>query len=199
VRALDIQYEDPAAGTQDGPHFAFLIEDLSDVARRSGHKRVRTPTFATRQFDALGLGRFMLFQYLIGNTDWEVLSGAQNDSCCHNVRVIGSDPSAGLVAVPYDFDSAGMVDADYAAPAPQLSIQAVTQRLFRGFCRHNDALLQARQEFLAQRAQIFGLIQSEPRLSAARRKVLARYFESFYAALESESRFAREISGKCRK
>jgi hypothetical protein len=101
--------------------------------------------------------------------------------------------------VPYDFDSAGMVDADYAAPAPQLSIQAVTQRLFRGFCRHNDALPQARQEFLAQRAQIFGLIQSEPRLSAARRKVLERYFESFYAALESESRFAREISGKCRK
>src|SRR5690606_4066443 len=39
VRPLATTYLGPDGGTADGPHFAFLIEDLRDVARRTGHER----------------------------------------------------------------------------------------------------------------------------------------------------------------
>ena len=199
VRPLDITYQDVSSGKSNGPRFAFLIEDVDDMARRNGRKESPQATFAPREFDAVALSRLMLFQYLIGNTDWEVLSGPQKDKCCHNVRVTNAAAADGKIPVPYDFDSSGMVDAEYAGPHESLPIRKVTERLFRGFCRHNEALETVRREFLGHRQAIFGLLENESRLSQQRRRTVTRYFETFYATLESESRFARDISGKCRK
>lgn len=199
VRPLDIAYQDLAGGKTNRSHFAFLIEDVDDMARRNGRKESRQTRFAPREFDAVALSRFMLFQYLIGNTDWEVLSGPKQDQCCHNVRVTRAGAPDGLIAVPYDFDSSGMVDAQYAGPHKSLPIKQVTQRLFRGFCRHNETLETVRQEFLGQRQAIFDLLKNESRLSAQRRRTVGNYFEGFYRTLENDARFARDISGKCRK
>lgn len=199
VRPLDVTYEDSKGGKPDGPRFAFLIEDVRDMARRNGHKRAGEKEFEPEDFDPLALGRFMLFQYLIGNTDWEVLSGPQKDGCCHNVRVTGAGGPTGRIAVPYDFDSAGMVDTSYAAPHERLPITEVTERLFRGFCQHNPTLETVRQEFLGHERAIIALVDNESRLSKQRRAATTRYLKAFYATLKDERRFAREISGKCRK
>ncbi len=214
VRALDITYQNVSGKKSNGPHLAFMIEDVDDMARRNGRKPSPQATFTPRAFDAVELSRFMLFQYLIGNTDWEVLSGPQEDECCHNVRVTHAAASNGaisngansngmnsngMIAVPYDFDSSGMVDAQYAGPHQSLPIKQVTQRLFRGFCRHNDSLETVRREFLGHRRAIFGLLENESHLNPRRRRTVSHYFEAFYLTLESEARFAREISGKCRK
>lgn len=199
VRPLDITYIDSAGGKPNGPRFAFLIEDTGDMARRNGMKPDKAPKFTPGDFDAAAMSRQMLFQYLIGNTDFAVLNGPQASECCHNTRVIGSGEPGARVAVPYDFDSAGMVAASYAAPHESLPIKAVTQRLYRGFCQHNNTLAAARDEFLGRRKAIFDLIQNEPRLSAKRQRELTRYIEEFYTTLNSEYGFAREISGKCRK
>jgi hypothetical protein len=199
ARPLQVRYADVAGGEADGPRFAFAIEDLRELARRSGLRRAPEARFAPGDYEARMLGRFMLFQYLIGNTDWDVLAGPEADACCHNVRVIGSDDPRVRIPVPYDFDSAGMVDAQYAAPHAKLPIQFVTQRLFRGFCRHNAALPAARADLLGQRGAILDLVRSETRLGAARRRVLERWFEEFFAILASDPRFAREITGQCRK
>src|SRR5690606_15633456 len=151
VRPLATTYLGPDGGTADGPHFAFLIEDLRDVARRTGHERAPRMPLTPADYEPLAMTRFMLFQYLIGNTDWEVLGRQGLEECCHNVRVTGASAAAPLVAVPYDFDSAGMVDADYAAPHYRLPIKSVTERLYRGFCIHNDSLEQVRGEALPGR------------------------------------------------
>ncbi|MBJ6980606.1 hypothetical protein [Luteimonas sp. MC1572] len=199
VRPLRITYEDASGGDSDGPRFAFLIEDLDDVAKRNGYKRSPRAQFVQGDFDPLALTRFMLFQYLIGNTDWEVLSGPEKDECCHNVRItVAADVPGPVVAVPYDFDASGIVDASYAVPDERLPIRSVRQRLYRGFCRHNDALEPVRAEFLASREAIFALVRSEPRLSADRKRITTSYFEEFFATLDSDERFAREISGRCR-
>jgi hypothetical protein len=199
VRPLDITYIDSRGGKANGPRFAFLIEDTDDMARRNGLKRDRAAKFAIGDLDALALSRLMIFQYLIGNTDFAVLSGPREDACCHNTRVVGSGDPQARIAVPYDFDSAGMVAADYVAPHESLPIKRVSERLYRGFCRHNHTLAAAREEFLAQRTAIFELIEDEPRLNAKRRRELTRYIEEFYATLNSEYGFQREIGAKCRK
>ncbi len=199
VRPLDITYIDSSGGNPNGPRFAFLIEDTDDMARRNGLKRDQAARFAIGDLDALALSRLMMFQYLIGNTDFAVLSGPQEDACCHNTRVLRSGDPQQRFAVPYDFDSAGMVAADYVAPHESLPIKSISERLYRGFCHHNHTLAAAREEFLAQRTAIFELIKNEQRLSAKRRRELTRYIEQFYATLNSEYGFQREFSAKCRK
>lgn len=199
VRPLDISYVDSAGGKTNGPRFAFLIEDTGDMARRNGLKRDKAAKFVPGDFDPLALSRLMLFQYLIGNTDFAVLSGPSEDECCHNTRVLGSAAGAARIAVPYDFDSAGMVAASYVAPHESLPIKKVTERLYRGFCQHNQALAAVREEFLGKRQALVELIRGERRLSARRKGELTRYIDDFYTTLGSEYAFAREISGKCRK
>lgn len=200
VRPLSVTYRDSANGREDGPRFAFLVEDLGEVGKRTGRKRSPAAEFAPGDFDPLALTRFMMFQYLIGNTDFEVLSGPQDDECCHNVRVTAlRDGDGPLLALPYDFDSSGMVDASYAAPHERLPIRSVTQRLYRGFCRHGDALQAVRAEFLGKRDAVLALVDGEPRLSPERRRDTRRYFEEFFAILGDDGRFAREVSGTCRK
>lgn len=199
VRALDVHYAEPGATEAGDARLAFLIEDLKDVAKRNGAKRDQGVNFAPRDFDSLSMSRLMLFQYLIGNTDFAVLSGPRDDQCCHNARVIGSGDPLRRIAIPYDFDSAGLVDAIYAAPHEKLPIRKVSERLYRGFCAHNGTLAAARQEFLAQREAIFALIAAEGRLDAQRRRNAVRFVEAFYATLASDWSFERDISGKCRK
>jgi hypothetical protein len=196
VRPLSISYQD-RRGPPDGPRFAFLIEHVNEVARRSAASRVRRAELAPQEFDAAALTRLALFQYLIGNTDFEVLSGPQPNDCCHNVRVL--DAGRGLIALPYDFDSAGMVDASYAAPHERLPIREVRQRLYRGFCAHNDQLEPVRQEFLRHEPAIRALIEGEERLTSRNRTSTLRYIDEFYATLNSPLRFRAEVSGKCRR
>jgi hypothetical protein len=198
VRPLEVTYRDSKDGKAQAPRFAFLIEDLGDLAKRSGLKRDPAPKFVPGAYDAAALGRFTLFQYLIGNTDWDLTRGPRADECCHNVRVLGSDAHK-RIAVPYDFDSAGMVDAEYAAPDPSLPIKGVRERIFRGFCMHNEGLPAARAAFQAQRAAIFQLIKDEPRLNTPRRRALVNYVESFYATLDDDAKFAKQITAQCRK
>lgn len=199
VRPLDITYLDATGGRSRGPHFAFLIEDIDEVARRGGLAVAREARFAPADYDAMRLARFSLFQFLLGNTDWEVLAGPQADACCHNVRVLGGESPRRRIPVPYDFDSAGLVDAPYAAPHERLPIREVTQRLYRGFCVHNPALQAARQEFIALRPAILALVRDEPRLDPQNQRAMVRYIEEFYAVLGDEPRFAREITAQCRK
>jgi hypothetical protein len=199
VRPLDVTYLDLQGGKADGPRFAFLLEPLGDVARRTGRRRARQVDFAPSHFDAPALSRYMLFQYLIGNTDWAVLSGPKQDACCHNARVLAGGTSRGFTAVPYDLDASGLVNTSYAIPNERLPIKEVTERLFRGFCVHNGTLPAAREEFLGHRAAILALIEQEPRLEESRRRQAIRYVQAFYEVLDDPGRFARELSGRCRR
>jgi hypothetical protein len=198
VRPLAITYQDTQGGKRDGPRFGFFVEDVGDVARRNDLEQDKKVRFSPGDFDSLAISRFMLFEYLIGNTDWDVTTDADPDGCCHNVRVLGA-PGQGRVPVPYDFDSSGMVNASYAAPSEVLPIKDVRERLFRGFCRHNDTLDAARREYLGKREAILALVREDPRLNASRKRAVAEYFGKFYATLDDDARFAREVSGKCRK
>jgi hypothetical protein len=198
VRALEASYRDAGDGKVQGPRFAFLIEDLGDVAKRLDLKRDPRPKLLPKDYDPVATSRFALFQFLIGNTDWDLTTGPRSDECCHNARALGAGEAL-LVPVPYDFDSAGIVSAEYAAPDPSLPIKEVRERVFRGFCVHNATLPAARAEFLAKREAIFQLARDEPRLNTPRRRALVGYLESFYAILDSDEKFAKQVTAKCRK
>ena len=73
--------------------------------------------------DAPTLTRMMLFEYMIGNTDFSIWA-------LHNVRIV-QDRARKLFPVPYDFDLSGFVHAPYATPDPRIGIRSVLDRLYR--------------------------------------------------------------------
>lgn len=199
IRPVSATYRDADRDNEDGPRFAFLIEDDNLVAERNGLDKVDAVDIRPAQLDPLESSRFALFQYLIGNADWSSLSGPPGDGCCHNAKLIGPESGEPLYALPYDFDSSGLVDAHYAVPNEALRITRVTQRLFRGFCLHNHTLERARAEFLEKKAAITAIVEGEPRLRSRTRSRAVRYLGDFFDVLEDPERYERAITSACRK
>jgi len=214
VRPLQITYfqaEDEESGESGfsflkkkksaGPVFAFLIEDDKDVAKRHDLKKLRIPKINATQLDSDEAALFALFQYMIANPDWAATSGPDPKECCHNVKLIGPEPTTPddtLYALAYDFDSSGLVDAKYAVPAEGLGIRRVTQRVYRGYCAHNASLEKARQKMLENEQAIYGLVKEESRLEPGKQNKALRFLGRFFDTLKDDKAFKKEIVDKCR-
>ena len=199
IRPLSVTYVDSADRAPDGPHHAFLIEDDSDLARRNDLPKLDVPTLDLAQLEPLEASRFSLFEYLIGNTDFAVLLGTSADRCCHNAVLIGENKPSMVFAVPYDFDSSGLVDTRYSTPSPVLKISSNRERVFRGFCAKNATLEAARREMLRLEPQVLDLVRSEPLLDAQGKATASDYLSKGFDDLRDDEKFARDIIAKCRK
>jgi hypothetical protein len=200
IRPLSVTYVDSDHGGSDGPRFAFLIEDDSDVAKRNGQKILKIGVITPQQMHPQEASNLSLFEYMIGNTDWTVLKGPDPEECCKNIKLIGQDPDNDpIYAIPNDFDSSGLVNAHYAVPPADLPINHVTQRLFRGFCVHNGTLEDARQRFLAKEQDIYSLIENEGRLTSDSKKKAGSYLEEFFEILRDQKIFEKDVTANCRK
>jgi hypothetical protein len=202
VRPLSVTYVDSDSGEREEDRFAFLIEDDSDVAKRNGLKKLEVPKVLPNRLDPQTASEFALFQLMIGNVDWSPLIGPDPEECCHNAKLIAPRPLQDddlIQPVPYDFDSSGLVDAPYAYPPANLGIRSVTQRLYRGYCAHNDTLPGARQTYLDKEAEILAVLDSDPRLGERSKKKAERFLEDYFDLLRSDSKFKRQVVRKCRK
>ena len=202
VRPLAVDYRDSESGKSLYARFAFLIEDDSDVAKRNDLKKLKIPKLDANQLEPEVTSLFSLFQYMIGNVDWAATAGPDPAECCHNVKLIAPRPfEAGDLAVPlaYDFDSAGLVDAPYAAPPNGLPIRSVTQRLYRGYCAPNSTLENARQRYLELEPALRSLVTEEELLSSGSRKKADRFLEKFFDTLKDPEDFQTQVTEKCRR
>jgi hypothetical protein len=198
VRPATIVYEDSERDRSDGPRIAFLIEDDRLLGNRHGLDKVDIDEVQPADLPAFETSVFMLFQYMIGNVDFSPLSAVDGE-CCHNAKLIGNEETLDpLYAAPYDFDSSGWVDADYAAPPANLRLRNARDRLFRGFCRHNDGLAAARELFLARRGDLYRIVENEVRLTSRNRRKSLRYLDEFFETLGDDERYRRLIIEACR-
>jgi hypothetical protein len=202
VRSLSVTYKDTEKGEAEAGRFAFLIEDDSDVAKRNGLKKLEIDRIGPSRLEKTTVGDFSLFQLMIGNLDWSALKGPDPKECCHNVKLVAPRPlekGDKIWPVPYDFDATGLVDAPYAGPPNHLGLNSVTQRLYRGYCVHNDALPAAREKQLALESEIMAVLDSDPRLSEREKKGATRYMEKYFEMLKDDKDFERATVKKCRK
>ena len=199
VQGLDVSYTDAKNDRKPINRFGFLIEDPDDLAKRNGLKKLNILRVSPRQLDADETSRFMLFQYLISNLDWSVLSGPRKGRCCHNARLIGAGEDADtLFALPYDLDSSGLVNTYYAAPPEGLRVRNVQQRLFRGFCRHNGSIPAVMDEYRALEDDIIGLFQNEERLDSRNRNSAIKFLRAFYRSLSDAGDLKKRLTDNCR-
>ena len=198
VQGLDVSYERDADDRRPIRRFAFLIEDPDDVAERNGMLKLMIEDTLPERLDPVEAARFALFQYFIGNLDWSALGGPK-PRCCHNARLIGASPEdPPFVAIPYDLDSSGIVDAEYAGPPPGIKVRNVRHRLYRGFCVHNEELPTVLDEFRELRPQFEALFEDEKRLDNRVRKKALHYIRGFYGKLETDDDVRHELIENCR-
>lgn len=199
VRPMTIEYRDSGSGREWATRFGFLIEDVDDVAARNGLKKLFVPKISYKTLDEVETSKLSLFQFMVGNVDFATNQGPEDDSCCHNTRLIGAgDFETPRYSIPYDFDATGLVDTHYAHPPKVLKLRSVRQRLYRGFCRFNDELPQTVALFNSHKRAIVDLFRDETRLEKHNRKKAIRYIEDFYAIINDPAELSKQVATKCR-
>lgn len=183
VRLLDVRYTEGGKETSKG--IGFFIEDTDDAARRFGLHEIDVIESPLSALDRTAAARNILFQYMIGNNDWNLARGSRNENCCHNYKLLAVNKEArtSLIPVPYDFDYAGLVDAPYALPPEQLALNNVRSRYFRG-CSWKAETLAVIPEFRAKQAALIAEINAIPRLTDKTRADMLGYLGSFFAELD---------------
>jgi len=197
VRLVNIEYTDTDSKRKPVRAPGFLIEHKSELARRRGFEDVEIERIRAAELEPSATALLGVFQYLVGNTDWEALAGPAGDECCHNV-VPFRDTGGRYVPVPYDFDSTGVIDPPYAAPHESLKIKSVRTRLYRGYCQpapHLDAAL----ELVAGRQEtIYALFRAQAGLDRKTAERSLDYFDDFFEILDDPRKLDREIRRNCR-
>lgn len=198
VRMLEIDYEYDSGSRYRDAQIGFFLEDKRSVTARTQLDEIKIKTLKPDRLNAADLGRYALFQYFIGNTDWAVLASRGDEDCCHNGILLGeANSESGWIPVPYDFDQAGIINVEYALPAVGLPIRSVRTRFYRGFCVSNDILDDTIAEFAAIKPQLLELFETAGLRGRTQSRAVG-YIEDFFEIVNDPARVEKELRAKCR-
>lgn len=194
VRLLRIRFADSVNKKRSMEHYAFLIEDVKDMALRNGCLERKRNIAHSNLTDRKQMTKVALFEYMISNADWSVAAR-------HNIKLIAPKEDTNDIPypVPYDFDHSGLVDAEYALPPPHFNIAAVTQRIYMGFPRSMEELQEAGNEFLQKKDSIYALIRGFEPLNNRTRKEMISFLEDFFQVLARPSEIKAAFINNARK
>jgi len=199
VRMLEVTFRDSEGKRKDAVHEAFFIEPLKGAASRLGMQTISARSVGVSQLDPEQLSIMTLFHFMIGNTDWSARRGPANEDCCHNGKVIGPEDAAdGWVVLPYDFDQSGIINTDYSAPAEQLRLRSVRQRLYRGYCRSNGQMDATIALFNDRREALEALFGSATARSSTNKSAV-KYLESFFDIINDPGKRKKKIVDACQQ
>ncbi len=173
VRLLKIYYIDTGKKGRSVTRYGFIIEPVNLLEQRLGVFEVEN--VPVKYYDLIPdeLDRMSIFQFMIGNPDWQILS-------YHNIKIVKEREKAKAIAIPYDFDYSGFVNASYALPAQALNIDNVRQRVHLGACRPDTTYKRILKEFEANREDFFKEIERCEVLDDKARRYITDYIEGFY-------------------
>jgi len=193
VRLLEVNYIDLGGRYKDITRFAFIIESIDQLAARHNAIPIEAISIRDVRSDLKTLAEGYLFQYLIGNTDWSIPN-------LHNIYLLKSkDPMLiNPYVIPYDFDYAGIVDANYAIPDKNLGTESVRERVYRGVCITGNELQNARAKIIGKKDDIYALFENDTLLTKANKIRTINYLDEFFTIIENEGAFKRNIADACR-
>ena len=192
VRLAHMTYVD-SARHDTVTRYGFLIESDTALAERISATPVRADNVYDPMTDPSYMTLVAVFQYLIGNTDWSVWKR-------HNIAIFqkAAEPRA-LLAVPYDYDFSGAVNAPYAAPPEQLKLVSVRQRVYRGFCQPDSILARVLGRFRIVKDSIYAAVRAVPDLPERDVRNVLGYFDDFYKVIDNPGAVNRELVRPCRR
>ncbi len=183
VRLLQIEYDDNKDKIKPFSQYAFVIEDVDDMAKRNQCKEKEGVRILSNSVNREQGTILYLFQYMIGNTDWSI-------PFYHNMKLIVNKNDTLSIPFPvaYDFDISGLVDPPYGGPPPDLGITKLTERLYRGYPRTEDELDIAIKKYLDKEEAIYSLINNFSLLTTSNRKEMINFLKEFFTEIKNKKR-----------
>lgn len=182
VRLMKVNYEDTKGKVKPYSQYAFVIEDIDQLAKRNKYQKKELIKFGPNGTNRNQTLLMSVFQYMIGNTDWSI-------PYYHNIKLVvpKSDTNALPIPIAYDFDVSGLVNPPYATPPPDLGIERVTDRLFRGYAPPMEELQPVIDLFLQKEKNIFSLVNNCSLLNQRTKKDMNSFVEDFYTIIKDKS------------
>lgn len=168
----------PGAKKRSQKMFALLVEHEEEIAVRLQS----TPVIdwgveqGRLQMDQAAL--LVLFEYLIGNTDWEL-------DMCRNVLLLQPAGGEKLLSVPFDFDFSGLVNAPYAMPNSTTGLKRTRDRFLMDKGIDKAALQRAKETILSARPTLQNWCKSRY-LSAASSTEMLDFLDAFFAGVANK-------------
>lgn len=193
VRLVKITYDDTKGKVKKYSQYGFLLEDVDVMAKRNKCVEVEGKPYQSEATNRKQMTMVAIFEYMIGNLDWSVPN-------YHNIKLMRSEnePNSTPIAVPYDLNHCGLVNASYAAPPEDLGLKDVRERLYRGFPRSMEELEEAVLVFKNKKDDVLNLINNCQWLSSKYKKDLTSYLGDFYKVIENKNLIKRELMDAAR-
>jgi hypothetical protein len=154
---------------------ALLIEHEEELAARMQatlHELWLPPDSTICETQAASV---ILFEYLIGNTDWALASS-------RNILFMKPPGHDKTLIVPYDFDFSGFVSAPYATPKGETGLKNVRDRKLMAGNINSATLQQALEHIRRSESALYRICRQRP-ASAALATEMCDYLSVFFAAV----------------
>ena len=188
VQLAKITYRDSGGKGKKLTRWAFLIEDEEELEARKGGQICDC---LGQQKDAIQPTHeriASLFQYMIGNTDW-------NLEMLRNVKLLRTGDEK-LIPVPYDFDFSALVSAPYAKINSDLGQRNIRDRVFMGLTSSADEIYPTISYFKTKKEALYKIVWSFKQLNDESRAEMAAYLDSFYLVVDDMQRVQSELFEK---
>jgi hypothetical protein len=176
VRLLTINYIDTEKKRKPIRQYGFFIEPVEMLTARTNSVQINTRNLTQKNIVPKVMDRLAIFNYMVGNYDWAVPPQ-------HNVILIKPlvvDTVQLGIAIPYDFDWTGLVDAVYAIPAEIVGTKTVRERVFLGVCRSKEVYQKDLEVFLEKKEEFYRVINEFPYLNQRTKKDMIVYLDGFF-------------------
>ncbi len=193
VRLLKTTFIDTEKKRKPIIHYGFLIEPLELLAARTTTSEVKSLSLTQKNITPYTMDRFALFNYMIGNYDWSVPGQ-------HNIKVLKSLTNLNIttgIAVPYDFDWSGLVNASYAIPAENVGVENVRQRIFMGICRSKEVFQKDVKIFLDKKDEFYRIVNEFPYLKEKDKRYVLDYLDEFFVQIKGNN-FIYYLQNSCK-
>ena len=198
TRLVNVTYTNSGRGNAGRTHFGFFLEHQNRLAVHFDMGKVEIDRVSSSELNPRQSTSLALFMYLIANTDYAVTRGSGGGECCHNVKLV-QDRDGQYFPIPYDFDSSGYVNTNYAAPPDRaLRISRNTRRLYRGFCVPPETLDAAIRVVQASRDRIYSIVGDTTYVDQRVANRSVRFVEDFFEIIDDPRRTERLIISACR-
>lgn len=179
VRLLRVNYIDTGKKERSYRKYGFLIEPMDLLEKRLDVMELEgIPLRYNNMVDDM-LDRMVIFQYMIGNTDWQLIT-------YHNMKIVKKLDEQKAIPIPYDFDYSGFINASYAVPHELFPIKEVRERYFMGPCRPDSVYSRILKEFMDNRDNFYGVKDRCELLNPRAAKYVNNYLDGFFELCEKD-------------
>jgi hypothetical protein len=192
VRAAKINYVYNDSKADSIERFAFFIEREKHLAKRLNGVEIEDVKMHPNRLEPNYTCLMDMFQYMIGNTDYSAYE-------LHNIILVADEEQKlPPIALPYDFDWCGMVEAFYAKPNSMFKTETVDERVYRGFKKPNEIINRNIQHFNSKKSEIYDLINNFELLKKSERKRVLKYLDEFYEIINDDKLVKQEFIDNAR-